>query len=225
MSIRHGRLVAVAAVLLLVTALAVALRTTADPRPPSTAPTTTAAARPDAPAVIVPGRPGEPAETVPGDAVGVDPSPAHNSMDVWFARMMIAHHAQALEMAALAPDRAGDPTVRALADRIRANQTPEVGVLRGWLDARRLPLEETGHDHAAMPGMQSAEAVRRLAAARGAEFDRLFVTMMSDHHRGAVTMATDLLRVGAEPTLSDFATSVAVEQNVEIDRMRALVDR
>ena len=73
--------------------------------------------------------------------------------------------------------------------------------------------------------MQSPEAMRRLAAARGADFDRLFVQMMAEHHQGAVAMATDLLKVGADLTMSEFANSVATEQGVEITRMRELLAR
>ena len=141
-------------------------------------------------------------------------------MDVWFVRMMIPHHAQALEMAELAPDRAADPDIRALADRIRASQGPEIGMMRGWLQNRGLSAEAEGHDHGTMRGMQSPEAMRQLAAARGADFDRLFVRMMTEHHQGAIEMATNLLKVGADLTLNEFANSVATEQTVEIDRMR-----
>lgn len=174
--------------------------------------------------VIIPGGPGESARVVPGDQV--DPVPTrHNSMDVWFVRMMIPHHAQALQMADLAPQRAGDPQVRALADRIHSSQLPEIQALRGWLQARRLePVDALGgHDHANMPGMQSEAALHRLAQARGTEFDRMFVEMMTAHHRGAVTMATDILRVGIDDTVREFANSIAVEQGVEIDRMRELL--
>jgi uncharacterized protein (DUF305 family) len=172
--------------------------------------------------VIVPGRPGESAAVRPADAVAPTAGPRYNTMDTWFVRMMIPHHTQALQMAALAADRAGDPRVRALADRIRASQAPEILQMRAWLVARGLPPDEAGHDHGTMRGMQSPEAMRRLAAATGAEFDRMFVTMMIDHHRGAIEMAINLLRVGTDVTVGEIATAVAAEQNVEIDRMRAL---
>ncbi|WP_446215406.1 DUF305 domain-containing protein [Micromonospora sp. IBHARD004] len=195
---------------------------------PVSAPATAAPAgtpAPTGPAVIVPGRPGESAAVRAAEEIGdVAPAP-HNSMDVWFVRMMIPHHAQALEMAALAPDRAADPDVRALADRIRASQGPEIDMMRGWLQNRGLSLEVAGHDHGTMRGMQSPEAMRQLAAARGAEFDRLFVRMMTEHHQGAVEMATNLLKVGSDLTLSEFANSVATEQAVEINRMHELLAR
>ncbi|GLZ59771.1 DUF305 domain-containing protein [Micromonospora sp. NBRC 107095] len=173
--------------------------------------------------VIAPGRPGETAATRPAHEVrDVGPAP-HNSLDVWFVRMMIPHHAQALAMAELAPDRAADPDVRAIAERIRASQGPEMGMMRGWLQTRDLPAEVEGHDHGTMRGMQSPEAMARLAATRGPDFDKLFVQMMTEHHQGAIEMATNLLTVGSDLTLNEFANSVATEQSVEIDRMREIL--
>ncbi|SCF10946.1 Uncharacterized conserved protein, DUF305 family [Micromonospora coriariae] len=198
---------------------------TGDAQPVSAPATSTPAASPVPTdlTVIVPGRPGESASTRPAHEVR-DAGPApHNSLDVMFVRMMIPHHAQALEMAELAPDRAADPDIRALAERIRASQGPEMGMMRGWLQTRGLSPEAPGHDHGTMRGMQSPEAMRQLAAARGADFDRLFVRMMTEHHQGAIAMATDLLTVGSDLTLSEFANSVATEQTVEIDRMREVL--
>lgn len=191
--------------------------TSAPPASPSASPVPTDLT------VIAPGRPGEAATTRAADEVR-DAGPApHNSLDVWFVRMMIPHHAQALAMAELAPDRAADPDIRALADRIRASQGPEMGMMRGWLQTRGLPAEVQGHDHGTMRGMQTPEAMRQLAATRGADFDRLFVRMMTEHHEGAIEMATNLLKVGSDLTLNEFANSVATEQTVEIDRMREVL--
>ncbi|MEV4203067.1 DUF305 domain-containing protein [Micromonospora globbae] len=192
---------------------------------PAAAPTSAAPTSPEPTdvTVIVPGRPGEPAATAaPSEVRGAGAVP-HNSMDVWFVRMMIPHHTQALEMARLAPERAADPTVRAIADRIRASQGPEIGMMRAWLKNRGLSEEAPGHDHGTMRGMQTPEAMRKLAATRGADFDRLFVQMMTEHHRGAIEMATDLLTVGSDQQLNEFANSVATEQAVEIGRMREIL--
>ncbi|MEU9825434.1 DUF305 domain-containing protein [Micromonospora chersina] len=221
---RQGRVwaaVTLAAVLVVAVGLALSARradrpTVARTTAVSTSPT------PDGPSVVVPGRPGEPATTRAAQEVRDAAPPRYNGLDVWYVRMMIPHHQQAVEMASLAPDRAADPRVRAVADRIRAAQGPEIGVLRGWLGERDLPAEVPGHDHGTMRGMQSAEAMRQLAAARGAEFDRLFVRMMTAHHEGAVVMSTDLLKVGADQTLQEFANAVASEQSAEIARLREL---
>jgi uncharacterized protein (DUF305 family) len=224
-NLRARTLAVVTAACLLTVAVVLLSRSAGGPPEPAgqVAAPTSAPAGPSRPAVIVPGRPGETAAVRPAEELRDATTARHNSMDVWFVRMMIPHHAQALEMAELAGDRAGNPALRALAERIRASQGPEIGLMRGWLQARGLSTEAAGHDHEGMRGMQTPEAIRQLAAARGAEFDRLFVRMMTEHHQGAVQMATDLLKVGADLTLSEFANSVATEQTVEIDRMRELL--
>lgn len=198
------------------------------PGPPSdpTAGTSTATPSPstpaDGPPVIVPGRPGEPAVTRAAADVRNDSPPPYNSLDVWYVRMMIPHHEQALEMAQLAPSRSGNPQVSAIAERIRAAQAPEIAVMRAWLQERNLPPDVPGHDHSTMRGMQSPEEMQRLTAARDAEFDRLFVQMMTEHHEGAVEMSANVLKVGQDQRLSELAASIGHEQAVEINRMREL---
>lgn len=173
-----------------------------------------------APPVIVPGRPGEEAESRPGTAIVVDP-PQYNTVDTWYVQMMIPHHTQAVQMAALAQTRTEDPGVRAFADRIRSGQAAEIDVLKGWLQVRGLP--DGDHDHATMPGMQTEAAIRDLAAARGTAFDQLFVTMMTDHHEGAVEMSHRVLTGGTDLAVEELATAIAAEQAAEITRMRDLV--
>jgi uncharacterized protein (DUF305 family) len=175
--------------------------------------------------VVVPGRPGETAAVVPSDQLQAPDGSQYNASDVWFVRMMIPHHAQALEMAALAPQRAGSPQVRAFAERVSTAQGPEIAVLRAWLDARDLPETDPAHPHDQMPGMQPPEAIEALAAATGDAFDALFVELMSDHHQGAVDMATGVLGTGADERILELAGNIAVEQSVEIDRMRELLAR
>jgi uncharacterized protein (DUF305 family) len=163
---------------------------------------------------------------VPSDQLSAPAGAGYNARDVEFVRMMIPHHAQALELAALAPDRAGDPQVRALAERIGIAQLAEIDVLQAWLDARG--LAETGdggaaghHDHQG-PGMQAPEAIQALAATSGDAFDRRFVEMMSDHHQGAIDMAVAVLRLGVDERVNELATGIAAEQSAEITRMREL---
>ena len=172
--------------------------------------------------VVLPGRPGESASISDSDQVRAPDGSTYNSIDTTFAQMMIVHHAQAIEMADLAAQRAGDAGVRSLAARISAAQGPEILVLKAWLKARRLSETDAGHDHSTMPGMQSATDMAALAAARGTDFDRRFVTMMTAHHRGALQMADDVRGGGTDQTLSEMANEMAVEQASEIRRMEQL---
>jgi uncharacterized protein (DUF305 family) len=173
--------------------------------------------------VIVPGRPGEAASVTSADDVKGPDTTVYNTIDATFVRMMIAHHTQALQIAALAPTRARNPQVLAIAERTTAAQAPEILMLKGWLQGVGLDESDdslAGHDHGSMPGMQSPEAMQALAAARGDGFDRMFVAMMSDHHQGAIDMATDVLKGGKNGRVEEIASAAAAEQAIEISRMR-----
>ncbi|MEV4630585.1 DUF305 domain-containing protein [Micromonospora sp. NPDC049523] len=188
-------------------------------------PSPSAGAGGDAP-VIMPGRPGESASVAPPGEQVAPNKPRYNTMDAEYIRMMIPHHSQALLMTDLVPDRAADPRVKVLAARIKDTQGPEILRMRGWLESYGLDPDEDkrrGHDHGTMAGMQSPEAIARLTAARGAEFDRLFIEMMTNHHQGAIDMSVNLLKVGVDLIVEEIATAVASEQNIEIQRMRGLL--
>lgn len=128
-------------------------------------------------------------------------STAHNDQDVAFATDMIPHHAQAVEMADLAADRADSQEVKDLAQDISAAQGPEIEQLSSWLDAWGEEVPEArsgdreGMDHGDMgvtedmPGMMSSQEMDELTTASGTEFDQLFLTLMIAHHQGAIQMA------------------------------------
>lgn len=172
--------------------------------------------------VVLPGKPGESAQVTDSDQVRAPDGSTYNAVDVTFVQMMIVHHAQALEMTKLAPQRAGNAGLRALADRMGATQGPEMERLKQWLQSRKLPPSDPRHDHSTMPGMQTPADLAALAAAKGPAFDRKFITMMSAHHQGAIRMAGDVLRGGSDQVLHDMATDIAVEQGSEIRRMQQL---
>ncbi|MFF3615632.1 DUF305 domain-containing protein [Streptomyces sp. NPDC002580] len=176
------------------------------------------------PSVIAPGKPGEAAETLSAeDAAGRrsdDDSP--NSADLAYARMMIAHHTQALEMTELAPDRAKSGKVKGIAARIAAAQGPEITTMRSWLEAHDRASTAGGHEHATMPGMATKAQLGKLRAARGDAFDRLFLQLMITHHDGAVSMATDVKAQGNNIQIEEMADDVIAQQTSEITRMRAM---
>jgi uncharacterized protein (DUF305 family) len=180
---------------------------------------------PAAPPVLQPGLPGEPNRVPSAQEVerAVAPEPP-NDADVMFMRMMVPHHRQALDMSALVAEWAESPRVRGLAERITATQGGEIAVMEGWLGRHAGHAAHGGHHaHEGMPGTATAEQIAALTAARGAEFDRMYLELMIAHHGGAVTMATDVLTSGSALDVEQLATDVVTEQTVEISRMRRLL--
>lgn len=182
---------------------------------------------------LVPGGPGDPVVTASGP-VDVE-VPGWSHADVAFVQMMIPHHRQALEMAALAPDRAGSPEVVALASRIEAAQAPEILLMAGWLQDEGVDVPQAGddpamwdhgqHGHDGMVGMLTPAQLSDLAGATGAEFDRLFLTGMIAHHEGALEMARAAMTGGTNPRVLELADDVNAGQAAEIARMRALLEQ
>ncbi|MEU6344569.1 DUF305 domain-containing protein [Streptomyces sp. NPDC046977] len=182
-----------------------------------------------APSVIAPGRPGEDAATLSADeAAKARPDDTPNAADLSYTTNMIAHHEQALVMAAYADTRASGTKVRALAARIEAAQGPEIKTMAAWLKENGGASPGTGHnhgqghDHASMPGMASPAQLAALRDARGTAFDRLFLQLMIAHHEGAITMATEVLTEGRNVQVGEWASEVIAQQTAEIGRMRAL---
>ncbi|MEV1083211.1 DUF305 domain-containing protein [Streptomyces sp. NPDC050211] len=176
------------------------------------------------PSVIVPGKPGEANHTMSAEDAAEqradDDSP--NAADVSFARMMIEHHSQALEMTELAPDRAESTKIKKLAERIAAAQKPEIEGMRGWLKTHGEKESGGGHDHATMPGMATEGQLSNLRKAKGKAFDQLFITLMITHHEGAVTMATEVKAQGNNIQIEEMADDTIAQQTSEINRMRDL---
>jgi uncharacterized protein (DUF305 family) len=147
----------------------------------------------------------------------------YNEADVAFAEMMIPHHEQAVEMVALVPHRAADPRIKQLATQIQVGQPPEITLLTGFLTSWGKPVPSPhGHD---MPGMMSDQAMERLKAATGGDFDRMFAQMMIDHHNGAIQMARDEQAKGANAEARALAETIEQDQTTEIGMFQDFLAR
>jgi len=158
--------------------------------------------------------------------------------DVEFMSGMIAHHAQALVMAGWAQSHGAGPSVQTLAARIINGQQDEIATMQRWLKDRGQPVPDptkpmqmsmhhTGGQGMLMPGMLTEAQMKELDQARGADFDRLFLTDMIQHHKGAVTMVNQLFGTeGAarEETTFKLANDVSVDQTTEIARMQRMLE-
>ena len=152
-----------------------------------------------------------------------------NQADVDFAQGMIPHHAQAIEMADMAIAQSDSAEVTDLAERIRAAQDPEIEQLTTWLEdwGQDVPDREMSMDHdmgdMSMDGMMTQDQMGEMAAATGAEFDRMFLEMMIVHHEGAVSMAEDEVANGKYEPAIEMAQSIIDGQSAEIDEMNQLL--
>ena len=189
------------------------------------------AARADAkPPIVQPGAPGQPSRVIGPTSASDLSQVQYTGADIKFMQGMIGHHAQAVEMVALVPARTASDDVRKLALRIDVSQQDEMKMMREWLQARgqQIPDPRAHHMMGAtlMPGMLAPEEMERLAAAKGAEFDRLFLEGMIKHHGGAITMVHELFATdgaGQTPEIFSYASDVDADQRMEIDRMGSLL--
>ncbi|MFJ6484754.1 MULTISPECIES: DUF305 domain-containing protein [unclassified Streptomyces] len=159
------------------------------------------------------------------------PAPArqgdHNTADAVFARGMIPHHRQAVEMADLAAARAESAEVKKLAEEVKKAQDPEIKTLSGWLTSwgEKVPATDEDHGGHTMSGMMTAEEMQRLTAASGKAFDTAFLQMMVEHHEGAVAMAETEQAEGTYGPAKDMAAAIITSQSAEIARMNTLLGK
>jgi uncharacterized protein (DUF305 family) len=183
--------------------------------------------------------------SAPNEGVQAAPAPAtggarypHTEADVDFMSAMIGHHAQALVMAGWAPTHGASPAVLRLAERIINGQEDEIATMQRWLrdrgqavpevdsSGKTMTMHGSGHEHH-MPGMLTPAQMKQLDQARGPEFDRLFLSSMVQHHRGAVAMVKDLFSsrgAAQDETVFKFANDVSVDQSTEIARMERMLE-
>ena len=148
-----------------------------------------------------------------------------NNADIAFLDGMYPHHAQAVEMADMVAGRTDTAKVVALAAAIKAAQQPEMDRMTAWLQQWGQPVPASGMDHGSSmdhgDGMMSADRMAALMALSGTEFDRQWLTMMIEHHEGAVETANVELADGENPDAKQMAADIVTAQQREIADMQA----
>jgi uncharacterized protein (DUF305 family) len=191
---------------------------------------------PSKPVVVQPGAPGRPSRTLPPSTRAT--LPPRSQADVEFMQGMIMHHTQAVEMTALIASHTENKELSLLGARISSSQSDEIRFMRRWLAARgesrsmAMPgmpdMDKPGQARSLMPGMLTPEQMEALRKAKGAEFDKLFLTGMIQHHAGALTMVKDLFDTagaGQDAELFNFATDVESGQRAEIRIMQTMLEK
>jgi uncharacterized protein (DUF305 family) len=186
------------------------------------------------PVIVQPGSPGQPTKVLPANTVGK--LPKISPKDVEFMQGMIHHHAQAVEMTDLIEQRTTDKDIRKLGVKISQSQTDEINFMKRWLTLRgeKPEMQEmsdnnhSNHQHSMMPGMLSPKKMEALRKAKGAEFDKLFLKGMIQHHEGALVMVKELFETagaGQDAEIFNFASDVDTGQRGEIKIMQELLDK
>ena len=161
----------------------------------------------------------------PASEASTGQAAAHNADDVEFAQMMIPHHQQAVELAAMVPDRSTNPDVVALAAKVSGEQQPEISTMKALLVQWGANLEphESGHAGMAMQGMVDDATMVKLDSLKGADFDTLWLQSMISHHRGAIEMAKTEIADGKNADLITLARNIVTAQQAEIDQMKQIL--
>ena len=191
---------------------------------------------PATPVVVQPGAPGKPTKALPPATKAI--LPPRSQADVEFMQGMIMHHSQAIQMTALIASHTENKELQSLGARISLSQSSEIKFMQRWLAIRGEPvsmtmpgmpnMDRSGKPMAPMPGMLTPEQIEALRNAKGAEFDRLFLTGMIQHHGGALTMVKDLFDTagaGQDAELFNFATDADNSQRAEIKIMEAMLEK
>jgi uncharacterized protein (DUF305 family) len=188
------------------------------------------------PAVVQPGAPGEPSKKLPASTRATQPPPSHAEIE--FMQGMIMHHSQAVEMTALIASHTENKELRSLGARISSSQSDEIKFMQRWLagwgESISMPMQgmhtsdQSMQSMTLMLGMLTPEQMHALQNAKGAEFDRLFLTGMIQHHNGALIMVKDLFNTagaGQNAEVFDFATDADNSQRAEIRIMQSMLEK
>jgi uncharacterized protein (DUF305 family) len=182
------------------------------------------------PLLVQPGPPGAPSHVISVEKATDLSHVQATRADIGFMQGMIHHHLQAIEMTNLLAENTRSEEMQKLGLRMSLSQSDEIKMMRHWLEVRgqEAPGDHANHMPGApmMPGMLSTGEMERLAAARGKEFDILFLQGMIKHHTGALVMVDELFKTegaGQQSDIFAFASDVEADQRADIDRMTAML--
>ena len=193
------------------------------------------------PVIVQPGAPGQPTKILPSNTTAK--LPPRSAKDVEFMQGMIMHHAQAVEMTAMIESRTQNKGIRLIGAKISQSQADEINFMKRWLERRgekttmqmksksnmeMSDMDDHSHhnNHSLMPGMLTAKQMEELKNSKGAEFDRLFLKGMIQHHEGALVMVKDLFEsagAGQDAEIFNFSSDIDTGQRGEIKIMQTML--
>lgn len=140
--------------------------------------------------------------------------------DVMFAQMMIPHHQQAVEMAEIALKKAPGSALTRLSREIISAQKREMNEMKFWLKVSK--ASEEMHHSMPMKGMLSEQDFKKLRSLTGTKFQKLYTTLMIEHHEGAIEMVS-LLKKSKNKEAQKLGQTILRDQKAEINVMKNLL--
>ncbi|MFC0531291.1 DUF305 domain-containing protein [Phytohabitans kaempferiae] len=170
--------------------------------------------------------PAPPADAAPAADSLPAADPAHNSADVMFLQMMIAHGGQGLELTALAADRTVSEEVRLLSAAIDTTQREEIKIMESWLtgwnEATETSQDMSAHaNHGGLPAT-GPEQIKALRDTADADFEVTFLTLLTGHQNSAVEL-TNLADDGVNPQTRDLAERIKQSRADQVAQMLRMV--
>lgn len=157
--------------------------------------------------------------------VRLDPN-EHGFFDADFAKKMIVHHQQGIEITDALLANSSNQRLRDIASRIRQNQVDAEAQYKAWLEEWNEEYtnlsdfpQMDGHDmYPSYPGLVSATDLSKMKAKQGDELDQMFVLLMKEHHEEALMMKDmgSKLQYGK---LIDFKDKVLTRYETELQEM------
>jgi uncharacterized protein (DUF305 family) len=144
-----------------------------------------------------------------------------SGQDAMFLQMMIPHHQQAVVISDCALTSSRNVEVLKLANQIKAAQQPEITQMEKWLNDAGLKTDP-GHSMDGMGGMLTQDQLSVMAKSKGAAFDKLFLSGMIDHHKGAVAMVS-MISNSKNSQIKEFGNQIRISQSAEIELMESML--
>lgn len=155
-----------------------------------------------------------------GTSAQSSPQATQQSFDIQFLDTMVKHHEEGIKMFEMAADKSKDSAVKAMAEKMaqdQKNEIPELQALRNEIDSDAPKAVNMN-----MPGMMPME-MSKLEKASGAQFDREFLSMTIEHHKGAIKMADMALQKSQNADVKTKAQSMHDKQKDEVMKMEKML--
>ena len=160
----------------------------------------------------------------------VDKNASWNKADQKFVQEMIPHHEQAVVMSEMVGNVEVSAETVALASEIMGAQASEIELMQGFLIEWGVESDPNSDPHAGHKmsgdesyGMMTDEELAELKDSSGTDFEKMWLTMMLAHHKGAVKMAETVIADGKDDRVKNLAQTIVREQQKEIELINTLL--